>query len=233
MKYSEHTLGELCIGSKGRYGIGASAEPYGTTKYTYLRITDINDDGTLNTADLKSLNDSDAEKYLLSPGDIVFARTGASTGRSYYYEGTIPNMVFAGFLIKFTPDETKVYPRFLKYYCISNKYRNWINGALTGSTRGNINEQTLRNMPVILPDLETQKKIVRILSALDQKIELNNQQNETIEKQALALVQKYINNEKGTVKLKEIMAFDNGFAFKSKDYVASRRTYYLINVSLK
>ena len=196
MKYSEHTLGELCIGSKGRYGIGASAEPYGTTKYTYLRITDINDDGTLNTADLKSLNDPDAEKYLLSPGDIVFARTGASTGRSYYYEGTIPNMVFAGFLIKFTPDETKVYPKFLKYYCISNKYRNWINGALTGSTRGNINEQTLRDMPVILPDLETQKKIVRILSALDQKIELNNQQNETLFELGRQLyIEKFENNQ--------------------------------------
>ena len=190
MEYSEHTLGELCIGSKGRYGIGASAEPYGTTKYTYLRITDINDDGTLNTADLKSLNDPDAEKYLLSPGDIVFARTGASTGRSYYYEGTIPNMVFAGFLIKFTPDETKVYPRFLKYYCISNTYRNWINGAITGSTRGNINEQTLRNMPVVLPDLETQKKIVRILSSLDQKAKLNSQNNKTLNEIAEALFKK-------------------------------------------
>ncbi len=89
--------------------------------------------------------------------------------------------------------------------------------------------KNFRNIQIDLPDLETQKKITRILSALDQKIELNNQQNKTIEKQASVLVQKYINNEKDTVELKEIMSFDNGFAFKSKDYVDSGK-YKVITI---
>ena len=53
--WTNSTLGELSIGGRGYYGIGASAVPYSTELYTYLRITDINDDGTLNMSDLKCL----------------------------------------------------------------------------------------------------------------------------------------------------------------------------------
>ena len=61
----EFKLSDLCIGGKGSYGIGASAVPYDPNKYTYLRITDINEDGSLNFADLKSVDDEDSYKYLL------------------------------------------------------------------------------------------------------------------------------------------------------------------------
>lgn len=121
----------------------------------------------------------------------------------------------------------KILPDYL-YYALKNNIQ-----TIKSSTHGSVFDTiTLKDFEVIkipVPDLETQKKIVRILSGLDQKIELNNQQNKTIEKQALALVQKYINNEKGTVKLKEIMSFDNGFAFKSKDYVDSGK-YKVITI---
>ena len=88
MIFNEKTLNELSIDGRGTYGIGASAVEYSEDLYTYLRITDINDDGTLNLTDLKSVNDEKASEYLLKPNDIVFARTGASTGRNYFYDGT-------------------------------------------------------------------------------------------------------------------------------------------------
>ena len=62
------------------------------------------------------------EQYLLKPNDIVFARTGGSTGRYYFYDGTDGEFVYAGFLIKFSIDSTKVNPRFIKYYCLSQEY---------------------------------------------------------------------------------------------------------------
>ncbi|MDE6777490.1 MAG: hypothetical protein K2J25_06055, partial [Oscillospiraceae bacterium] len=108
MKFVKTTLGELSIDGKGSYGIAASAVPYDEKLFTYLRITDINDNGTLNKSGLMSVNDSKAKKYLLKPNDIVFARTGNSTGRNYFYDGTDGNFVFAGFLIKFSIDEKKV-----------------------------------------------------------------------------------------------------------------------------
>ncbi len=184
MKY---TLGELTIDGKGAYGIGAPAVDYDPNLYTYLRITDINDDGSLNINGLKSVDDENADKYLLKENDIVFARTGNSTGRSYFYEKHHGNFVYAGFLIKYSLDPEKVNPRILKYYTHSKPYYEWVHSFDTGATRGNINAKTFADMEIDLPDRNTQDKIVNILSSLDRKIELNNKINSQLEEMAQTL----------------------------------------------
>ena len=181
------TLASLTIDGKGSYGIGASAVPFSKDLYTYLRITDIKDDGTLNLQDLKSVDDVKASEYLLKPNDIVFARTGASTGRNYFYDGTDGEFVYAGFLIKFSIDEKKVNPKYIKYFCQSKQYKDWINSFNTGSTRGNINAQTLGKMPIPLIERKTQDALVSIISSIDEKIKKNNAINNNLEQQAQAI----------------------------------------------
>lgn len=183
----EWKLSELSVDGKGHYGIGAPAIPYDKNKPTYLRITDINDDGTINFLDLKSVDDEDSNKYLLKENDIVFARTGNSTGRSYFYQKEHGDFVYAGFLIKFSIDPQKVNPKILKYYTHSQEYYNWVKSFDTGGTRGNINAKTFGDMPISLPKRSVQDKIVGILSALDSKIENNNKINANLEAQAQAL----------------------------------------------
>jgi len=185
-EWKEYKLGELSIG-KGSYGIGASAVPYSPSLHTYLRITDINDDGTLNKNGLMSLDDENADEYILQPNDIVFARTGNSTGRSYFYDGSDGKLVYAGFLIKFSLDSKKVNPRILKYYTHSKPYFDWVRSFDTGGTRGNINAKTYGDMPIVLPPRKLQDKIVSILKSLDDKIEVNRKINENLEQQAQAL----------------------------------------------
>ena len=181
------TLASLTVDGKGSYGIGASAVPFSKDLYTYLRITDIKDDGTLNLQDLKSVDDEKASEYLLKPNDIVFARTGASTGRNYFYDGTDGEFVYAGFLIKFSIDEKKVNPKYIKYFCQSKQYKDWINSFNTGSTRGNINAQTLGKMPIPLIERTTQDALVSILSSIDEKIKKNNEINNNLEQQAQSI----------------------------------------------
>ena len=176
-EYKTYTLEELSIG-KGSYGIAASAVPFDTSLHTYLRITDINDDGTLNKSGLMSVDEDEAGKYLLKPNDIVFARTGNSTGRSYFYDGSDGELVYAGFLIKFSLDNAKVNPRILKYYTHSKPYYDWIQSFGTGSTRGNINAKTYGNMPITLPPRDIQDKIVDVLKSLDDIIEVNRRIND-------------------------------------------------------
>ncbi|MDD3416949.1 MAG: restriction endonuclease subunit S [Lachnospiraceae bacterium] len=190
MEYKKTTLGEISIG-KGQYGIGASAVEYSPDLYTYLRITDINDDGTLNILDLKSVDDPKAREYLLSPNDIVFARTGNSTGRNYFYDGSDGEFVYAGFLIKFSLDPSKVNPRFIKYYCLSDEYTGWVQGYSTGSTRGNINAQTYAGMEILLPPREQQDNLVKILDDLEAKRKTNSAINRNLAEQVKGIFKEW------------------------------------------
>ena len=184
-------LKDISINNRGYYGIGASAVDYDENKFTYLRITDIDDDGSLNKNGLMSVDDEKSDQYLLEKNDIVFARTGASTGRNYFYDGEINNMVYAGFLIKFSLNPELVNPKFVKYYCLSQKYKEWISSSLTGSTRPNINEKQLSEMPIELPDRFYQDKVVEILDSISQKIQLNNETNNNLHELEKNLYKEY------------------------------------------
>lgn len=173
-------LNDLSIGGKGSYGIAASAVERKADLPTYLRITDIFDDGTLNLSELKSVDAPNSDKYILKPNDIVFARTGGSTGRNYFYDGSDGVFVYAGFLIKFSIDPEKVNPKYVKYYCRSKQYNDWVHSFNTGSTRGNINAQTFGNMEIPLPERKQQDYLVSILEPIDEKIRNNKQVNDNL-----------------------------------------------------
>lgn len=184
-------LNDLSIGGKGSYGIAASAVERKANLPTYLRITDIFDDGTLNLSELKSVDAPNSDKYILRPNDIVFARTGGSTGRNYFYDGSDGVFVYAGFLIKFSIDPEKVNPKYVKYYCRSKKYNDWVQSFNTGSTRGNINAQTFGNMEIPLPDRKQQDSLVSILEPIDEKIKINKQINDNLVAQAQTLYKQF------------------------------------------
>ena len=185
-EYKTYKLEDITKG-KGCYGIAASAVPFSPSLFTYLRITDINDDGTLNKTGLMSVDDANASNYLLEPNDIVFARTGNSTGRTYFYDGSEGKLVYAGFLIKFSLDDKKVNPRILKYYTHSKPYYDWVHSFDTGGTRGNINAKTFGNLPIVLPSRKAQDRIVDIMKSFDDKIECNRRLNDNLLLQARAL----------------------------------------------
>lgn len=191
MNFSTTTLADLTTDGKGSYGIAASAVDFSDSLYTYLRITDIRDDGTLNKDDLKSVDDERASQYILKPNDIVFARTGASTGRNYFYDGSDGQFVYAGFLIKFSIDPKKVNPKYIKYYCMSDRYKGWVRSFNTGSTRGNINAKTLGNMAIPIPSRKQQDGIVNILASIDEKIKENTEINKNLLQQAGAIFNKF------------------------------------------
>lgn len=194
-EYRKVKLADLTTTGKGTYGIAASGVEKNDNLYTYLRITDINDDGTLNRSDMKSVADDDAAQYLLKPNDIVFARTGGSTGRNYFYDGKDGTFVYAGFLIKFSIDPLKVNPKYIKYYCQSDVYKNWVRSFNTGSTRGNINAQTFGNMEIPLPPREQQDYLVSVLEPLDEKIAINRAINENLADFLQTIYQDWFGND--------------------------------------
>lgn len=187
-------LTDFTIGA-GSYGIAASAVDKDESLPTYLRITDIYDDGTLNFEGLKSVDDPKSDNYKLEPNDIVFARTGGSTGRNYFYDGEDGEFIYAGFLIKFSIDPEKCNPKFIKYYCQSQEYKEWVQSFNTGSTRGNINAKTFGNMPI--PDLSRKQQdlIVKTLSALDDRIAENKKINHHLVELAVSIWQERFSSQ--------------------------------------
>lgn len=163
-------LGEIAIG-KGEYGIGASASEYVEGKPRYLRITDIGDGCKLLFNDIKGLDEKEYEKYILKEGDIVFARTGNTTGKGYVYNKEHGELVYAGFLIKYSVDNNIANHNFIKYVIQSKRYWDWVNIMSTRSGQPGINSNEYSSFIIQLPPLEEQEKIASILSTVDEQID--------------------------------------------------------------
>ena len=177
------SLGE--VSESVEYGFTASATEE-VLKYRFLRITDIQG-GTVNWKEVPycEISDIEAIKYKLKFGDIVVARTGNSTGENYLFNSE-QDSVFASYLIRFriSADHDA---KFIWYQLRTEKWREFISGAKTGSAQAGANANVLRRFELSLPPLPIQRQIAAILSAFDDKIELNRQMNRTLEQMARAL----------------------------------------------
>lgn len=187
-------LSEIIIG-KGEYGIPASAVEYLAGMPIYLRITDITDDGFFRPDPVVSFdysNYKDYEKFKLEYGDIVFARTGNSTGRNYLYSEKDGALYYAGFLIKYKLNPLKVVPEFIGLYCKSDNYRTWIeNVSKDGSTRRKMNAQDYLKMSIPDISLSQQRNIVNKIKPLEEKIILNREIIANLEEYSQLLFHKW------------------------------------------
>ncbi len=211
----------------GHYGIAAPAVDFKPGLPAYLRITDINDDGTLNPSDRKSVDDSSAGNYLLHEGDIVFARTGNSTGRNYYYDPRDGEYAYAGFLIKFSLDPRKINPRYMKYYAQSKQYWDWVSSFNTGSTRGNINAKTYASMPIDLLSRQIQDGIVAICDAIDDKIRINRQLNDYLLELISSVFAHRFSSNVNTTDLKNVLSISTK-ALKPQEHASEIWEHYSI-----
>ncbi len=170
-------LDEICE-SKGSYGSGASAIDYDETKPRYIRITDINDDGSLNSDLVSPSTDAnDWQKNTLQDGDIVFARSGATVGKTYLYRKGDGFCVYAGYLIKFSVDRKIMRPEFLFSYTQTEPYNIWVRSKQKVVAQPNINaKQYGQELLIPVPPLRLQDQFVEVVNAIQsQKAQLADQ----------------------------------------------------------
>ena len=106
-------------------------------------------------------------RFFLNKGDLVFARTGASVGKSYLYNPNDGPLVFAGFLIRVSPNPVKLQPVFLAYYVQSNRYWDWVATVSIRSGQPGINGQEYGTLQLPLPGPAEQRAIAEALSDMD------------------------------------------------------------------
>ena len=152
------------------YGINAPAVPFAGSLPTYIRITDIGDDGRFRPAPRVAVNGAHAPRFFLRPGDLVFARTGASVGKSYLYDPRDGPLVFAGFLIRITPRSTRLRPAYIAYYAQTRRYWDWVANNSARSGQPGINSKEYGSLPVSVPPLPEQNAIAAVLSDVDELI---------------------------------------------------------------
>ena len=214
-------LKDISIGNKGFYGIGASSCKYEPSLPQYLRITDISDDSRISIPLPTSINVNDYPEYkdyFLNKNDIVFARTGNSTGRNYFYSGSLFKIVYAGFLIKFSIDPSKVNPRYVGYYCQSDSYWKQVKSLFTGSTRANANAQMYGELNIPILEKSLQQHIVNTIGSVDDLIEKYGLMEDKILSIGLRKIN-LLNSIRDNVSFSKYVTFDKGFEVGSSNYI--------------
>lgn len=157
-----------CLSRNPDYGINAAAVPYNSNLPVYLRITDITDDGYYSKKNIVSVNSISSISYYLQDGDLVFARTGASVGKTYLYNSRDGRLVFAGFLIRVKANPEILLPSYLKYFTQTKVYWNWIAANSMRTGQPGINGNEFKDLLISLPPtLAEQTAIATALNDAD------------------------------------------------------------------
>lgn len=161
-----------------QYGANEAAEDNDYSQPRYIRITDIDDNGKLREETFRSMSMEKAKPYLLEKGDLLFARSGATAGKSFLFQEDYP-ACFAGYLIRVSL-AASIAPKYLFYFTQSGKYRQWKEAVFIQATIQNISAEKYGNLPIPLPPLPEQERIVKYLDAetgkIDRAIEVKRRQ---------------------------------------------------------
>ena len=158
------------LSEKMQYDANEPAESNNPEYPRYIRITDIATNGELKECTFKSLEPQKAKDFLLKKGDILFARSGATVGKTFLFNSNI-DACYAGYLIKASCNREKMRPTFLYYYTQSSAYEYWKNSTFIQATIQNIGADKYQMMFVPIPTIPEQNAIVGYLKDKTLKID--------------------------------------------------------------
>ncbi len=161
-RFPIQSLGAL-VHAEPDYGSGAKAIPRTNDKQSrYIRITDFGDDGIeprheFVTADVVETGNE------LSMNDILFARSGATAGKTYLHEDTSEPAIFAGYCIRFRFNKSTLFPKFVYWWTKTAAYSRWVSAIQRPSGQPNINKEEFRSCPIPLPPVTDQRKLIEAM----------------------------------------------------------------------
>ena len=175
--------------------MNAAAKNYdGVNKY--IRITDIDEaSSTYTDKDIVSPDGILTDNYLVNNRDILLARTGASTGKSYLYKKTDGKLYYAGFLIR--ANVTTHDPYFVFSQLHTHRYWRWVSIMSARSGQPGINSQEYSSFPIYITSIEEENKIAKLLSLLDKRIATQNKIIEDLKKLKCAIIEKVYSEIQG------------------------------------
>ncbi|EGR8753227.1 restriction endonuclease subunit S, partial [Listeria monocytogenes] len=219
--WEQRKLGE--IANSFEYGLNASSKTYdGENKY--IRITDIDESShVFNQDNLTSPNISldKLNHYLLEEGDILLARTGASTGKSYYYSKMDGKVFFAGFLIR-AKIKQEYNVSFIFQNTLTERYNNFIQVTSQRSGQPGINAQEYARFALYIPELKEQQKIGVFFKQLDNAIALHQRKLDTLKRMKKGFLQQMFPNNEEKVPRLRFADFDEEWEQRMLNEIANR-----------
>lgn len=208
LRFSEFTgewmkckFGEIATGFD--YGMNAAAKPYdGQNKY--IRITDIDEaSSTYNNSSIVSPDGILSENYVVNEGDILLARTGASTGKSYLYRKSDGKLYYAGFLIRANVAEHNPYFVFSQLH--THRYWRWVSIMSARSGQPGINSLEYASFPIFTTTLKEENKISSLLSLIDERITTQNKIIEKLQSLIKGIAQNIVLRNKPNVRISQCL----------------------------
>jgi len=154
-----------------QYGANEAAELDDPELPRFVRITDIDESGNLRDETFRSLPEDIAKPFLLDEGDLLFARSGATVGKTFYYRKSWGKAAYAGYLIRARFKKRIIYPDFINYITKSSLYAQWINSILIQATIQNVSAEKYASYVIPMPQLNEQQAIAEFLDRETGKID--------------------------------------------------------------
>lgn len=183
-----------------KYGASETGVDYSDKLPRYIRITDITADNRLKDDGKLSLTFEQAKGYILNEETVLFARSGGTVGKTFLYTPDYGLAAFAGYLISGVTDKSKMLSKWLWYFSLSNAYWEWVIQIFTQSTIQNIGADKYSNLPLTVPDINTQKEIIEHLDGkcaeVDAIISEKKEQLSTLKEYKKSLIYEYVTGKK-------------------------------------
>ncbi len=158
---------KFIVNERLKYGANESADDDNPNNPRYIRITDFGFDGSLKDDTFKSLPESIAKPFYLKEGDLLFARSGATVGKTFLFANYNGRACYAGYLIKASFDQNEISSKYVYYFTHSNYYENWKQSIFQQATIQNIGADKYNFLKISIP--QCNKEQTQIANYLDQK----------------------------------------------------------------
>ena len=154
-----------------KYGANEAADLDDPDLPRYIRITDIDESDNLRSETFRSLPEGVAAPYLLREADILFARSGATAGKTFLYRESWGKCAYAGYLIRARLNSRLALPAFVRYYTASHSYWQWLSSAFIQSTIQNVSAERYADLWVPIAPIPEQRAIADFLDAQTAKLD--------------------------------------------------------------
>jgi type I restriction enzyme S subunit len=194
--WKEYRLEEIATIQTGPFGSQLHMSDYKISGTPIITVEHLGENRILHN-NLPLVSNEDKQrliKYTLKEGDIVFSRVG-SVDRRAYVSDEEDGWMFSGRLLRVRVNKDKVCPKFLSFYFGQESFKETVRRIAVGATMPSINTTILSEIEVVIPQKKEQTAIASILSSLDDKIDLLNRQNKTLEQLAETLFRQWFVEE--------------------------------------